>query len=212
MSEKLNRRAVLAGAATVPALAVPAAAGSPPLADSRLLELERQVNLAEAAAVEVGHLHTEAEEAMFVWEQNNPEPVLRSTEPPELDLALMRALAPYGDDRLVRAVRAILHGLDENGAAEAVFAEHSAAIEFWERRQEVARVNCRYDELEARYEGLLEQADALRAEAAEIVACSIEDLRCKARMMCEADLLSLGSPLAESIVDDLRAVPAGARS
>jgi hypothetical protein len=203
MSDKLNRRATLAGAAAVPALAVPAAAGPSPRADGRLLELERQVAIAEAAAVEAGHPHTEAEEAMFAWERSNPKPVLRSTEPPELDAELIRALAPYGGDWLIRGVRAVLYSLDENGAVEAALAEHSAAIELWEERHRVACANCHYDELEVEYRRLLERADALRAEAAEIVACTIEDLRSKARMMSQCDLLGLDSPLVESIVDDL---------
>jgi hypothetical protein len=208
MSDTLNRRAILAGAAAVPALAVPASAGSPPLADSRLLELERQVAIAEAAAIEAGNLHTEAEEAMIAWERSNPEPVMRSTEPPELDAELMRALAPYGGDWLVRAVRAILHGFDKNGAAEAALAEHSAAIKLWEERRRIARTNCHYDDLEADYHRLLERADAIRAEAAEIVARTIEDLRCKVRMMSQCDLLGLDNPLVESIVDDLGAASA----
>jgi hypothetical protein len=184
ISDNLNRRAILAGVAAVPALAVPAAAGSPPLADSRLLELERRVNAAEAAAVEAGHIFTQAEEAMLAWRQHDPRPTAY-------------AIAPDG------ATASISDWRELEKWKEAA----QDALGRWARREEVARANCRYDELEAEYQRLLERADDLRAEAAQIVASSIEDLRCKVRMMSEADCLSFDGPLIESIVDDLRASP-----
>ena len=70
---KLSRRSLVASAATLPALIVPAApaiASSHP--DSRLLELERRIVALDAASTEAGVPWDEAEEAMFAWERRNP--------------------------------------------------------------------------------------------------------------------------------------------
>ena len=87
---------------------------------------------------------------------------------------------------------------------------HAAAIDAiaqWDRREAIARTNCRYDEREAFYEGLIDQADAFRDEAASISATTIDGLQCKARMLSEADLIAIGDSglLAGSIIDELRA-------
>jgi hypothetical protein len=52
--------------------------------------------------------------------------------------------------------------------------------------------------------------DALREEAAGIVPNTIDHLRCKARMLSEADLGCVSGALAESIIDKLRTLPAAA--
>jgi len=91
-----------------------------------------------------------------------------------------------------------------------VFSPYAAridAIAQWDRREAIARTNRHYDELEAFYEGLIDQADAFRYEAASISATTIDGLQCKARMLSEADLIAVGASglLAGSIIDELRA-------
>ena len=49
----------------------------------------------------------------------------------------------------------------------------------------------------------IDEADALRAEAASIPAVTIEGLRCKARMLSDAELGCLPDGLADSIIADL---------
>ena len=116
---KLSRRSLVASAATLPALVVPAASataiatasGDP---DSRLLELERRIVALDAASTETGVPWNEAEDTMFAWKRRNPEPKEKETEPPKLgpDPDLERALDKYGD-RISRKVRDILSILME---------------------------------------------------------------------------------------------------
>jgi hypothetical protein len=213
---KLSRRSLVASAATLPALVVPAASataiasasGHP---DSRLLELERRILALDAASTEAGVPWDEAEHAMFEWERCNPEPKETETEPPKLgpDPDLERALDKYGD-QISRKVRDILSILMEPSADTKVSAEYERELSRWNERRCAASVDCRYDERKHEFERLIDQADALREEAAGIVPNTIDGLRCKARMLSDADLGCVNGALAESIIDELRTWPAAA--
>ena len=97
---KLSRRSLVASAATLPALVIPAASataiasasGHP---DGRLPELERRIVALDAASTEAGVPWDEAEHTMFAWERRNPESKEKKSEPPKLgpDPDLERALA-----------------------------------------------------------------------------------------------------------------------
>ena len=180
----LNRRSILAGAAAAPIAALAGdAIAAPTSTDSRLLELERQAAAAENAAKEAGSIFCEAEKAMFAWRRRNPKPTAYAIAP-----AGAKGTSDWREfDRWRQAA------ID--------------AVAQWERREAIARTNCHYDELEAFYEGLIDQADAFRDEAASISATTIDGLQCKARMLSEADLITIGDSglLAGSIIDELRA-------
>ena len=212
---KLSRRSLVASAVTLPALVIPAAtavasaSGHP---DSRLLELERRIVALDAATTEAGVPWDEAEHAMIAWKQSNPEPKKKKTEPLRLGLdpELESALAKYGD-RISRTVRDILPILMEPSAdTKLASAEYERELSRWNERRCAASVNCRYDERKHEFERLIGQADALREEAAGIVPNTIEGLRCKARMLSEADLGCVSGALAESIIGELRTWPAAA--
>jgi hypothetical protein len=212
---ELSRRSLVASAATLPALVVPASAtaivSTSRHPDSRLLELERRIVALDAASTEAGVPWDEAEHAMFAWERSNPEPNEKKAERPKLrpDPDLERALAKYGD-RITRTVRDILPILMEPTADTRVSAEYERELSSWNERRCAASVNCRYEERKDEFERLIAEADALREEAAGIVPNTIDGLRCKARMLSEADLGCVSGALAESIIDELRAWPAAA--
>ncbi|MGC1358372.1 MAG: hypothetical protein WA851_21735 [Xanthobacteraceae bacterium] len=139
-----------------------------------------------------------------------PKPKEKKTEPPKLgsDPDLERALAKYGD-RISRTVRDILPILMEPSDTKASV-EYERELSHWNERRCAASVNCRYEERKHEFERLIDQADALREEAAGIVPHTIDGLRCKARMLSEADLGYVSGALAESIIDELRTWPAAA--
>jgi hypothetical protein len=212
---KLSRRSLVASAATLSALVVPASAtaiasatGHP---DSRLLELERRIVAVDAASIEAGVQWDESEHAMFAWERCNPDPKEKKTERPKLepDPDLERALDKYGD-QISRTVRDILPILMEPSADTKVSAEYERELSSWNERRCAASVNCRYEERKDEFDRLIDQADALREEASGIVPNTIDGLRCKARMLSDADLGCVSGALAESIIDELRAWPAAA--
>jgi hypothetical protein len=212
---KLSRRSLVASAATLPALVVPASATVMPSAsghpDSRLLELERRIVALDAATIQAGIPWDEAEHAMFAWERCNPEPKEKKTEPLKLghDPDLERAIATYGD-QISKTIRDILPILMEPSADTEVSAEYQRELSSWNERRCAASVNCRYEERKDKFERLIAQADALREAAAGIVPNTIDGLRCKARMLSDADLGCVNGALAESIIDELRAWPAAA--
>jgi hypothetical protein len=178
----INRRSVLAGAAAAPIAALAGDAIAATSTDTRLLELECQAAAAETAAKEAGSVFGKAEKAMFVWRRRNPKPTAYAIGP-----AGAKGTSDWRElDRWRKAAK--------------------DATAQWDRREAIARTNCHYDELEAFYEGLIDQADAFRDEAASISATTIDGLRCKARMLSEADLIAIGESglLADSIIDELR--------
>jgi hypothetical protein len=201
----LNRRSILAGAAAAPIAALAGnAIAAPTSTDSRLLELECQAAAAETAAKEAGSIFCRAEKAMFAWERRNPKPKVRNFnigkvcwDGPGILVSGSEAYARYW--KLVD---------EANADSTAALNEHSEAVKRWEERRSTARANCRYDELEVFYEGLIDRADAFRDEAASISATTIDGLQCKARMLSEADLIAVGGSglLAGSIIDELRAM------
>jgi hypothetical protein len=148
---------------------------------------------------------------MFAWERCNPEPKVKKTEPQKLgpDPDLERALAKYGD-QISRTIRDILPILMEPSADTKAGAEYVRELSSWNERRCAASVSCRYEERKDEFDRLIAQADALREEAAGIVPSTIDGLRCKARMLSEADLACVNGALAESIIDELRAWPAAA--
>jgi hypothetical protein len=206
---KLSRRSLVASAATLPALVVPAAtaiAGVSGHPDSRLLDLERQIAAFDAATTEAGIPWDEAEEAMFTWEQRNPQPKEKKTERPKLgpDPDLERALAKYGDQasKMVRDLLPVL--MEPSADSKLATVEYERELSRWNERRCAASVNCRYEERKDEFERFIDEADALRDEAADIIPNTIDGLRCKARMLSEADLGCVGGALAESIIDQLR--------
>jgi hypothetical protein len=187
----------------VPASATAIAFGH---ADSRLLELERQIAALDAATAKAGIPWDEAEDAMFAWKRRNPEPKEKKTERPNLgpDPDLERALAKYGD-RANKTVRDLLPVLMEPSADSILAAaEYEMELSRWNERLSAASVTCHYEERKGEFERLIEEADALREEAAGIVPHTLDGLRCKARMLSEADLGCVGGALAESVIDQLR--------
>ena len=119
---KLSRRSLVASAATLPALVVPAASataiatasGHP---DSRLLELERQIVALDAAShrgrgISFG-MKTRGGDVCVGAANPRAEGKENRTAKPEPDPDLERALAKYGD-RISRTVRDILP--DPDGA------------------------------------------------------------------------------------------------
>ena len=166
--------------------------------------------LLEQLCEKAGVYWDESEHAMFAWERRNAEPKKKKTEPPKLgpDPDLERALAKYGD-QISRTVRDILPILMEPSDTKAS-AEYERELSRWNERRCAASVNCRYEERKHEFERLIDQADALREEAAGIVPNTIDGLRCKARMLSEADLGCVSGALAESIIDELRTWPAAA--
>ena len=87
-----------------------------------------------------------------------------------------------------------------------VSAEYERELSRWNERRSAASANCRYEEHKHEFERLIDEADALREEAAGIAPNTIDGLRCKARMLSEADIAYSGS-LVESIIDELRTWP-----
>jgi hypothetical protein len=143
---------------------------------------------------------------MFAWKRRNPEPKEKKTERPNLgtDPDLERALAKYGD-RANKTVRDLLPVLMEPSADSILAAaEYEMELSRWNERLSAASVNCRCEERKGEFERLIEEADALRDEAAAIKPHTIDGLRCKARMLSEADLGCVGGALAESVIDQLR--------
>jgi hypothetical protein len=211
---KLSRRSLVASAAMLPAMVVPASAtaiafGHP---DSRLLELEHQIAALDAASIEAGVLWDEAEHAMFEWKNRHPEPEEKKAERPNLepDPDLERALAKYGD-RVSKNVRNLLPVLMEPSAdSKLATVAYERELSSWNERRCTASVNCRYEERKGEFERLIEEADALREEAAAIVPLTIDGLRCKARMLSEADIICSDGALVESILNELRTRPTAA--
>ncbi len=188
-----------------------AALGVPPLpsTETRLLELERQATAAEAAAIEAGRQHTEAEKAMFAWERRNPKPTRREVSTLKETLQfLQNSIDEEGQipTPAAAAKRSHARSLIKEKLADAT-REHSEALEPWEARRSIARANCQYEEREALYQRLIDEADAIRDKAAAIPATTIKGLQCKARMLSEAELLAVGDSglLSSSIIDGLRA-------
>jgi hypothetical protein len=200
----LNRRSILAGAAAVPIAALAGDAISAPAStDSRLLELERQAAAAENAAKEAGSIFCEAEKAMFAWKRRNPEPAMPKIKDAPQDAVddWLRAFLAADDPEDFRAKNP-----SPNAPGIELLSRHNKNFSSWSERRRVALLNCRYEERKAFYEGLINHADAIRDEAASISAASIDGLRCKARMLSEADLIAVGESglLAGSIIDELR--------
>jgi len=171
-------------------------------ANVRLLELERQIAEAEAAAIRAGAIFSKSEEVMFAWKRHNPKPQHREVTIREVRWDGSEVV--YGTE----SYRSYMKAVDEaNADLAAAVAEHCEVLKFWNERHCIARTNCRYAEREAEFNRLINESDALRMEAAAIPASTVEDLRCKARMLSEADLNCVPDGLAESIITDLQAWP-----
>ena len=182
MSEKLNRRAILAGAVVVPAFAMPAiaapapfdkAARSPTAAivaatnmPERLFEIEKEVgDLAPKIRV-AGDAWDAAEEAAFDWDRQNPKPVM-----PDF---------PSSRNGWQNRVAQVLNdGGTSADAVEAIFgvttperakqeAEHAEAVTEWEARRGAARNESGYLAAKNSYERLIDDRETLFEEAAEI--------------------------------------------
>ena len=192
---KTSRRAILAGASAVPIAAVIAKSASASVhsADRKLFAIETKVRDLKAKMLAAGDLHTKSEEAMAAWASRNPRPKMRELtyQPKEREV-----------DDFIRALQAKVQMPDPNADLKAAMAEHEQALTEWSNRRSSAEANCRLDEREITFNGLLDQMSALCEQAEKIPATTIEGLKCKAR------LVELHDPdqepcLALSIANDL---------
>jgi hypothetical protein len=205
----LNRRAVVTGATALPALALPAvfspARADFGPADKRLFELEREIAIADAHADAAGLIHTESEDAMFEWERRNPKPAMPK----------IQDVSEEARDDWIRKMLAVSNPNEfckknpsPSVRSRKILAEHRKAVSQWEKRRGVALSNCRFEEREVEFERLIEQADALRYEAARIRADTIAGLRTKAAMLKNYDPgRDDHAKIVDSIIAELQAWP-----
>jgi hypothetical protein len=182
----LNRRNALTAAATLPALAVPAAvAGARPVASERKL-LALEANIYRAWEHLDSNILAEAEGRFWEWETANPKPKMREATKQE-------ALAFFQS------------GYSTMGAEyEQASAEHDRAMAEWEARHEAAKEDTGYNRAHELETAANDRLDAAIMAMCDTPATTMEGLRCKARAAAKVDGGNLESDLAWSIVDDLR--------
>ena len=168
-----TRRAILAGAAAVP---VAIAAGASPAqsmgrADQELFGIEARIRELNARERAISPLRTKAEEAVRRWDRRNPQPKMREVSNDYALEDLQAAIALH----LRTPEKSILHHqIDlENQRADsedlkAAKAEHARAAAQWSIRRQAALKKSGFDEIDAKWNRLLDQASALSERAAEI--------------------------------------------
>jgi hypothetical protein len=138
-TEHLSRRTILAGAASVPALALPAvvvtaipaaAAIAPTATPDPMIELAERVIEAWDAHGDACQSLKPSEIAMFEWRRKNLRPVSRNLE--GFDVSCSTAGLNNMEQAIVRVLRV------SSAEYEARDREHRAAVAKWERRERAA--------------------------------------------------------------------------
>jgi hypothetical protein len=188
----LNRRNALTAAATLPALAVPAAVtgAMPDTSESKLRALEAEIYQAWDSLGSVLEILEAGEKALSEWEKQNPKPESGELTQGEIQMLYRRLMGEKGPP-------------DDSCAAEYEKnkVERKRVMAAWETRHEAAKEETGYNRANQLESQAGDRLGAAIDAMCDTPATTMEGLRCKARAAAKID--SGDSDLAWSMVEDL---------
>lgn len=218
----LNRRAILAGAATVAAVVQPGAVrianarpvelivgdgAGPAHAELQLFEIEQEVRDLDLKIKVAGDAWDVVQNADIEWKRQNPKPAEPSAtgDLPAGWRERGAQIIKEGDSTFRDLCDAIFEPKNQDRARQK--AEYVEALAQWEARYAAALDEIGYSAAQDTYEGLIDDQDALFEEAADIRSVTFAGIQCKARLAKAWDPSQVNTPaLANNLIDDLLAM------
>jgi hypothetical protein len=189
----LSRRSLVAGAATIPAVALPAIPAVHAASELAIKQLGTELSAAIDDHSAVCDRLGIAEEAMWEWERRNPKPEMSETDDADYTRAMERVAAD------LRAAVKIKDKTQQDA--------HDAAVKAWTQRKEVAERECGYAAVHDAEVTVCNETERLIDALAETPAGSLRALKMKAAFAALAGKIYNGTTLpydlAQSVIDDI---------
>jgi hypothetical protein len=190
---KLSRRSLVAGAATIPAVALPAIPAVHAASELAIEQLGTELSAAIDDHSAVCDRLEIAEEAMWEWERRNPKPEMSETDDADYTRAMERVAAD------LRAAVKIKDKTQQDA--------HDAAVKAWTQRKKVAERECGYAAVHDAEVTVCNETKRFIDALAETPAGSLRALKMKAAFAALAGKTYNGTTLtfdlARSVIDDI---------